>query len=305
MENGRLSYILRTPYHATGNLITNLADACQAPLTLGPDGLKEIRGDIPCYVDGFNRQLYIMRLGNTKVANIYPDGTVERKAYIPAIAKTLMSQTKALSIDIRKILVKTYIRQDLKFRTDLHSHRSANLSPDVLIALGIWHQLRYPYYYVKKLGLRLTEEQLAAIEIQRTSVAAMYADCGLKGKYLDRRIDDHTEINFADLILRSPENSAYNIPRIRTSLAVMKDGQAVFTNLEKVYLYRYVFTKGTPASERIELSGIDHIPDPDIVRIIHRIILDHEGNSYAQNTLYQDKLLWTARGYQNTGVVYA
>ena len=25
-------------------------------------------------------------------------------------------------------------------------------------------------------------------------------------------------------------------------LAVMKDGQAVFTNLEKVYLYRYVFT---------------------------------------------------------------
>ena len=40
-----------------------------------------------------------------------------------------------------------------KFRTDLHTHMNANLSPDCLIALGIIHQVRYPLYYIKKLKL--------------------------------------------------------------------------------------------------------------------------------------------------------
>ncbi|MCQ2508027.1 MAG: adenosine deaminase [Dorea sp.] len=304
-ESGKLFYVLRTPNHQTGNLISNLATVCNLKTCIGADGLKEIRGMVPCYYDGYNRRQYVFRMGGVKVATITPDWQVELKAYIPAIAKTLMSQTKEYHLDIEKTLVKTYILEDLKFHSDLHSHRSANLSPDLLIALGIQHQLNYPYYYVKKLGLKLTEEQRDSLEEQRLLVAERYKDCGLKGKYLDRRIDDHVEMNFADLILRSPENSAYNIPKIRASLTVMKDGQAVFTNLEKVYLYRYVFTKGVPAKKKIDLTGIELIPDADIVATLKQMEEDRQTDCYRNNTLYQDKLLWTARSYSQVGVTYA
>ncbi len=97
LERGgdEVSYVLRTPNHGTGNLITNLAALCRLPLSLDSAGLKVIRGVLPCYIDGQNRMVYVFRLLDTKIANIFPDGTVERKASFPAIAKTLMSQTKA------------------------------------------------------------------------------------------------------------------------------------------------------------------------------------------------------------------
>ena len=160
-ESG-MRYLLRTPNHAKGNLITNLARLCRLPLSVGADGLKVIEGEVPCYIDERNREVYVLRLADTKVANIYPDGEIERKAYIPAISKTLMSQTKDYRLDERKTLVKTYIRREYKFRTDLHTHMNANLDADVLMALGIFYQIRYPLYYIKKLGLRCTDAQRKA-----------------------------------------------------------------------------------------------------------------------------------------------
>lgn len=305
LEDSRMSYVLETPNHGTGNLITNLAKVCELPITYNMEGLKIIEGNVPCYFNGDYQKVYILRMNNTKVANIYPDGVIERKAYIPAISKTLMSQTKDYTLDINKTLVKTYIREDVKFHSDLHTHRSANLSPDILIAMGIHHQIRYPYYYIKKLGLKITPEQREALEEQRAEVAVRFKDSGLKGKYLDRRIDDNTEINFADLILNNIPGSRYNIPKIRASLAVMKDGQAVFTNLEKVYIYRYVFTKGVAAHNKIRIKNIDAIPDKDIVDALRQMDIDRRNPDYADNTLFQDKLLWTARSYQHNGITYA
>ena len=299
-----LAYTLRTPNHATGNLITNLARLCRLPISMDESGLKVIRGEIPCYVDDSNREVYVFRLGDTKVANIYPDGAIERKAYIPAIAKTLMSQTKDYRLDIRKTLVKTYILRDVKFRTDLHTHMNANLDPDILIALGIRHQIRYPLYYIRKLGLRMTAAQRDELEIRRAAEAERWADSGLKGKYLDRKIDDNTFINFADFILNNAENAAYNLPRIRASLTILKDGQAVFTNLEKVYLYRYVFTKGQPYGERIPLERLGRIPDADIVRALEQMAADQQNPDFAANTLFEDKLLWIGRSAAAKGVRY-
>ena len=189
-----MTYVLRTPNHAKGNLITNLAHLCGLPLSTGEDGLKIITGEVPCYIDERNRAVYVLRLADTKVANIYPDGAIERKAYIPAISKTLMSQTKDYRLDAKKTLVKTYIRRECKFCTDLHTHMNANLDADVLIALGIFHQIRYPLYYIKKLRLRCTEEQTRMLEQQRASVARKFADSPLTGKYRTRKIDDNTFI---------------------------------------------------------------------------------------------------------------
>ncbi len=111
---------------------------------------------------------------------------------------------------------------------------NGNLPGDILIALGIAHQIRYPLYYVKKLGLELSGEQWEKVNAQRSRVAKQFVSSELTGKYLDRRINDNTFINFADLILNNIDDAEKNIIKIRGSLAVIKDGQAVFTNLEKV-----------------------------------------------------------------------
>ena len=300
-----MDYILRTPNHGTGNLITNLARLCELPLDEDEKGLKIIRGTVPCYVDGDNRRLYIFRMGNTKIANIYPDGSVEMKASIPAISKALMSQTKDYRLSVARTIVKTYIFDDCKFHTDLHTHMSANLPPDVLIALGIRHQLRYPLYYIKKLGLRVSPKQRAAMERARAAAAEALACSPLTGKYLERKIDDNCFLNFADLIFGNLPDAAFNIARIRISLAVPKDGQAVFADLEKVYLYRYVFTKGVAADGPIALGDPSAIPDEAVAAALAQMLRDRDDPVYRDNTLFQNKLLWIARGYQSRGIDYA
>ena len=306
-EGDELSYVLRTPNHGTGNLITNLANLCHLPLSLDSEGLKVIRGTLPCYIDGQNRMIYVFRLLDTKVANIFPDGTVERKASVPAIAKTLMSQTKDYRLDFRKTVVKTYIFRECKFRTDLHTHMNANLDPDLLIALGIHHQIRYPLYYIRKLGLRCTPAQEELLAARRAKAAASFRNSPLTGKYLERKINDATFINFASLILENLENAVWNIPRIRASLAILKDGQAVFTNLEKVYLYRYVFCKGIPAEDPISsesMERFEQIPDEDIVSYLYQMMADRAHPVFRQHSLFQDKLLWIARNYARCGIEY-
>ena len=154
-----LTYIIRTPNHKSGNLISNLARISGLEEQRDPEnGLKIIKGVIPASINGDNEEVYIFRLGPIKVASIY-ENRIEVKAKIPAISKTLMSQTKDYKFDIRKTIVKSYIFKKSKFKTDLHTHMNANLTPDVLIALGIVHQAKYPLYYIKKLNLKISKKQ--------------------------------------------------------------------------------------------------------------------------------------------------
>ena len=302
-----INYILRTPNHSTGNLITNLARLCNLETNTDEHDMKIIRGIIPASINADNEIVYILRLGGIKIANIYENGRIEIKAKIPAIAKTLMSQTKDYELPIEKTIVKSYILKKYKFKTDLHTHMNANLSPDVLISLGIVHQLKYPLYYIKKLNLKMTQQQEEKILEQRKIVEKQFEFSELTGKYLSRRIDDNTFINFADFILNNLENADYNIRKIRASLAILKDGQAVFTNLEKVYLYRYIFAKGIESENKIKLNEekINQIPETDIINYIKQMIKDHKkGSQYESNNLRQDKLLWIAREYQKQGIEY-
>jgi len=302
-----ITYILETPNHNTGNLITNLAKICNVETIKNEKDMKIIKGTIPASINGDNEEVYIFRLGGIKIANIYKD-KIEIKAKIPAIIKTLMSQTKNYKLPIEKSIVKTYILKKSKFRTDLHTHMNANLSPDCLIALGIVHQIKYPLYYIKKINLKLTKKQEEKIYKQREKIEKQFENSELKGKYLIRKIDDNTFINFADFILNN-ENAQYNIEKIRTSLAIMKDGQAVFTNLEKSYLYRYIFAKGIRIEEKeiIEIKEelINKIPEKDIKDIVFKMLEDKKETSpYKNNTLRQDKFLWIAREYQKQGIKY-
>lgn len=302
-----MEYVLETPNHNSGNLITNLSKLFGVQTVKNEKDMKVIKGVIPASINGNNEEVYIFRLGGMKIANIYATGEIELKVTIPAISKTLMSQTKDYKLDINKTMVKSYIFKKSKFRTDLHTHMNANLKPDVLIALGIKHQVRYPLYYIKKLNLKLNKLQEKEIYSQRKIIEKQFETSTLTGKNLIRRIDDNTFINFADFILNNIENAEYNISKIRSSLSILKDGQAVFTNLEKVYLYRYVFCKGISSDKKINISNkmLDEIPDKEIKEYVISMIKDLEkGSGYEENTLFQDKLLWISREYKKQGIFY-
>ncbi len=302
-----LEYIIRTPNHKNGNLIKNLAKLCSLDVSEDENGLKIIKNIIPASINGDNEDVYIFRLAGMKIANIYED-RIEVKAKMPAIIKTLMSQTKDYKLDISKTIVKSYILKKSKFKTDLHTHMNANLTPDVLIALGIVHQIKYPLYYIKKINLKITKKQEKVLLADRKIVEKQFENSDLTGKYLTRKIDDNTFINFADLILNNLENAEENISKIRNSLGLLKDGQSVFTNLEKVYIYRYVFCKPKFSKNKIKLSikNIEKIPEKDIVKYVKKILEDKKANSpYKNNTLRQDKYLWIAREYQKQSITYA
>ncbi|MBQ3413912.1 MAG: adenosine deaminase [Clostridia bacterium] len=308
-KEDELIYIFETPNHNTGNLITNLAKLFKVKTVKNSKDMKIIKGSIPASINADNEEVYILRLGGIKIANIYKNGKIELKAQIPSIMKTFMSQTKDYKFPIEKTIVKSYLLKQEKFRTDLHTHMNANLSPDILIALGISHQIKYPLYYIKKLNLKLTKSQENELVKQRELVKKNFENSTLVGKYLTRRIDDNTTINFADLILNNLKNANYNIEKIRCSLAIMKDGQAVFTNLEKLYLYRYVFAKGTECKNKekikLDLEKINKIPQKDIKDAVLKMIEDKKrGSVYKNNNLRQDKLLWIAREYQKQGIFY-
>ena len=303
MDQSILSYTIHASNHQSDNLINNLASIFGQE-TMVEDGKTVITGRIPCYIKGDGQRVYIFRLNGTKLANIYPDGKIEVNSVIPAIAKTLMSQTKDYKFSFRETLVKSYVREEVKLSTDLHTHGNANLSADILIALAIKHQIRYPLYYIKKLQLTVSPIQQRFLEQQRQEVEARIDLTGFTGKHRDRKIDDNTFINFADLILLNLAHSTDNINRIRRSLSILKDSQAVFTNLEKLYLYRYVFTKGVAADYQINLPDFRQIEDQDICRYLKRMLEDSERPQFADLTLYEDTLLWIGREYEKRHIQY-
>lgn len=87
----------------------------------------------------------------------------------------------------------------------------------------------------------------------------------------------------------------------------MKDGPGSIHKSRKCYIYRYVFAKGIQSAEKIKLTEnkINKIPEPDIIKTVLKMLEDKKAESpYKNNTLRQDKLLWTAREYQRQGIQY-
>ena len=303
-----LDYVIETPNHKNGNLITNFARVCDLSVSEDDKGVGVIKGTILASLNGENREVYDFRINGVKIGNLYADGELDIRAKVPAISKVLMSQTKNYEYPIEKTLVKTYIYKKDKFRTDLHTHMNANLPADALIALGLKFQMRYPYYFIQKLGLKITDSQREKLEYYKAIIYDKFKDCGLQGKAFERKIMDNTYINFADLIFNNLENANENIVKIRNSLTLVKEGQCVFTNLEKLYVYRYVFCKGRESEIKIKFGKrtVDKIPSKGVRRYLYKMLEDIQpGSIYRKNTILQDKLLWIAREYQKQGIELA
>ena len=54
-----LCFIIRTPNHRTGNLISNIAKICNLPIEKDENNMKIIRGIIPASLNGDNEEVYI------------------------------------------------------------------------------------------------------------------------------------------------------------------------------------------------------------------------------------------------------
>ena len=101
-----LIYVVETPNHHTGNLITNLAKIANLETIQNENNMKVITGTLQALINDNGEEVYIFRLGGIKIANIYPDGRIERKAKIPAIIKLFMAQTKEYKLPIEKTIIK-------------------------------------------------------------------------------------------------------------------------------------------------------------------------------------------------------
>ena len=55
-----ITYILETPHHSTGNLITNLAKTCGVETIKNGQDMKIITGTIPASINGDNEEVYIL-----------------------------------------------------------------------------------------------------------------------------------------------------------------------------------------------------------------------------------------------------
>ena len=55
----RLYFELETPNHKSGNLIRNLAKLCEIELVENEKGLLVMRGEVPCYINADNEEVFI------------------------------------------------------------------------------------------------------------------------------------------------------------------------------------------------------------------------------------------------------
>ncbi len=299
----KVLYKIETPNHNTGNLITSIAKMCNLAIEKDENDMKIITGSLFPVKDKF----YIFMLGGMNVATFNSRGKVKVNCRIPAIIKTLMSQTKNYTLDVEESLLYFQIAKELKLKTDLHSHLHGILKPDMLIALGIKHQIKYPLYYVRKLNLKLSEKQEEKMSALEKIAFEKIIDDNVSDRVKLKQARFEVFLNFADLILNNLENAKENISKIRISLGIMKDGQAVFTNLEKLYLYRYVFTKGIPSDETIaiDLNKLDKIPDEEIKLYTKEMFMDFtKVGTYQNNNVQEDMLLTIAREAKKKGIIY-
>ena len=107
-----IKYIIRTPNHKSGNLITNLAKICNLETIRDENNLKIIKNTTPASINGGNEEVYIFRLAGMKIANIYSN-RIEVKAKMPAIPSDIKTSgdkfaficvcTSVLNFDFLKI----------------------------------------------------------------------------------------------------------------------------------------------------------------------------------------------------------
>lgn len=306
-ENLEIVYEISISNFKSQKLLKNLAG-----LTQGEFDEKNgtVKGIFQGSFDNKNRYtLNIERFNSIEID--LDDNTIEMPR-IPTVLKTLMAQKDDLVFDRVKLLDNL---QETK--TDLHSHYTAMLDPEKLIALGLKHNVSYPISHIYALGLEIPNEQRKQIE---TQIGEIYGNeileqirnnkgnwKEIKDIFVDNKIDIKS-IPFKDLIIGEPsEDKSENFNKILRSCSLPREAQNTFTDMKDTYMNRAPFTNAWGKkfdenlySEVLESSNLSS----DVKEIFERMCDDRQHSDFKDNNLQEDMLLWIARDAREEGIDY-
>ncbi len=231
---------------------------------------------------------------------------------IPVALKNLMCQKENLKFDDL-----SYIEKSQSIKTDLHSHYTAMLDPEKLIALGLKHNVSYPISHIYALGLKIPDEKRQEIEAQ---IGELYGNeileqirnnngnwKEIKDLFVDNEINIKP-ISFKDLIIGEPsEDKSENFNKILRSCSLPRGAQNTFTDMKDTYTNRAPFTNAWGKkfdenlySEVLESNNLSN----DVKEIFERMCDDRQHPDFKDNNLQEDMLLWIARDAREEGIDY-
>ena len=306
-KDNKFTYTISASNIKSDNLLNNIARLTQGDFdseTKQVTGLfKEIKGKKGQF------QFKIDKFKSLKIDLVNNNILLPR---IPVAIKTLMAQKSNLQFNEL-----SYIKKSESIKTDLHSHYTAMLDPEKLIALGLKHNINYPVSHIYALGLKIPDEQREQIEAEigktygSDILEQIRSNNGnwkvIKDIFVDNKINVK-QVPFKDLIIGEPsEDKSENFNKIMLSCSLPREAQNTFTDMKDTYMNRAPFTNvwGKKFDENLynEVLESSNISS-DVKEIFERMCDDRQHPDFKDNNLQEDMLLWIARDAREEGIDY-
>lgn len=180
-EKGELFYEIETPRHNTSNILQNLLnytskksdsvlrnemfsdEVLDNPNTsLSNDFFPQVINTNEKFVlKGKMRELdemqYTLELGSINFVDLdLTNGNIQQNIEIPTAIKVMMAESS--NFENAKLL-QTQLELNQNLKTNLHTHATAELEPEKLLALGLKHNIKYSNYYIFALDLDIDDKQ--------------------------------------------------------------------------------------------------------------------------------------------------
>ena len=319
-QNNELAYSILTENAQEDKLLRNIATLCNEKYNKEQRVINGIFKQ-----DKDNKNLLRLQINKLKDIEIDLNNRIVSFPEIPNAEKVLMAQKEDAYLPKAN-----YLAPENGIKTDLHSHYTAMLEPDKLVALGLKHNVDYHLYYIYTLGLD-TEPNVEGIqESIFNSLKSLESSKSLSDEEITekaKQIFEDLETNkgnikkinsilpnemkksatipFKDLVLK--DGGKDNLKKILDSCCLSREHQSTFSDMTNTYNFRFPFTngdgKGFNEEDIQQIINSENIPD-DIKKLYQTMCEDTQNLDFAKNNLQDDSLLWIARNAQEEGIDY-
>lgn len=235
---------------------------------------------------------------------------------IPSTYKMLMSQKEGI-----KLPKLVGFNEEKNITTDLHSHYTAMLEPEKLLALALKHNVDYNIFFIYALNLEISDEQREEISTKiskRTNekkaneiMLLLEENRGnyqkIKNIFKKEDLYSLTVPLFEIIVGGSVENQSGNIQKILQSCSMPENMQNTFTDMLDVYVNRFPFTNGTGKEfdEEKYTTIIENESIPSYIKeLFIKMCNDRNNPDYFDNDLQDDQILWIARNAKEENIQY-
>lgn len=308
-KNEDIQYEIFTPNHKDDNLLQTLQ--------LATKGIYDNKAQkiIGSFKHNKNSMIYQLKLADNNIIEL---DSLNNELTIPkmlSVQKIMMAQKVS-----PELLALPTQDTESKITSDVHTHFTAMLEPEKLLALGLEHNVNYHLYYAYALGLDLDDNAIREIlnNEKNPSIVKDNAENILEelnnAKGNIKKVNELFEkkynkalkgltIPLKDIVLT--ENSKDNVDKILASCTLPKDAQSTFTNMTKTYGYRFPFTSYPKDNSTYDLNVLNNgnIPE-DVKKLYQQMCSDMQNENWSENTMQDDMILWTAKNAKEEGVKY-